>query len=76
MNNTAWNAQERHTILELWNEAVAECPDTVFLHFLDDDEKYTYAEFDERSNSHPLTLDNNLLRAMILLEEGSISIHQ
>ena len=50
MNNTAWNAQERHTILELWNEAVAECPDTVFLHFLDDDEKYTYAEFDERSN--------------------------
>ena len=50
MNNTAWNAQERHTILELWNEAVAQCPDTVFLHFLDDDEKYTYAEFDERSN--------------------------
>jgi len=50
MDNTAWLAQKRHTILELWKEAVAQCPDTVFLHFLDDDEKYTYAEFDERSN--------------------------
>ena len=50
MSNTAWSTEQRHTILELWKEAVAASPDTVFLHFLDDDEKYTYAEFDELSN--------------------------
>ncbi len=50
MTNPAWRTEQRHTILELWKEAVAVSPDTVFLHFLDDDEKYTYAEFDELSN--------------------------
>ena len=50
MTNPAWRTEQRHTILELWKEAVAASPDTVFLHFLDDDEKYTYAEFDELSN--------------------------
>ena len=50
MTNPAWRTEPRHTILELWKEAVAASPDTVFLHFLDDDEKYTYAEFDELSN--------------------------
>ena len=50
MTNPAWSTEQRHTILELWKEAVAASPDTVFLHFLDDDEKYTYAEFDELSN--------------------------
>jgi crotonobetaine/carnitine-CoA ligase len=50
MTNPAWRTEQRHTILELWKDAVAASPDTVFLHFLDDDEKYTYAEFDELSN--------------------------
>ena len=50
MTNPAWRTEQRHTIPELWKEAVAASPDTVFLHFLDDDEKYTYAEFDELSN--------------------------
>ena len=46
MTNPAWRTEQRHTILELWKEAVAASPDTVFLHFLDDDEKYTNAEID------------------------------
>ena len=50
MTNPAWRTEQRHTILELWKDAVAASPDTVFLHFLDDDEKYTYAEFDKLSN--------------------------
>ena len=50
MNTTAWSSEERHTILELWRGAVAKSPDKVFLHFLDSDEKYSYSEFDERSN--------------------------
>ena len=50
MTKPAWRTEQQHTILELWKEAVAASPDTVFLHFLDDDEKYTYAEFDELSN--------------------------
>jgi crotonobetaine/carnitine-CoA ligase len=50
MTNSAWRTEQRRTILELWKDAVAASPDTVFLHFLDDDEKYTYAEFDELSN--------------------------
>ena len=50
MTNSAWRTEQRHTILELWKEAVATSPDTVFLHFLDDNEKYTYAEFDALSN--------------------------
>ena len=50
MTNPAWRTEQRHTIFELWKDAVAASPDTVFLHFLDNDEKYTYAEFDELSN--------------------------
>ena len=50
MNNPAWNAEQRQTILALWKAAVSEAPDTVFLHFLETDEKYTYAEFDVVSN--------------------------
>jgi len=50
MTNPDWRTEQRHTILELWKDAVAASPDTVFLHFLDDDEKYTYAEFDKLSN--------------------------
>ena len=50
MTNSAWRTEQRHSILELWKEAVATSPDTVFLHFLDDNEKYTYAEFDALSN--------------------------
>ncbi|MDC3404963.1 AMP-binding protein, partial [Luminiphilus sp.] len=50
MTNSAWRTEQRHTILELWKEAVATSPDTVFLHFLNDNEKYTYAEFDALSN--------------------------
>lgn len=50
MNNPAWSLEERHTIVELWRDAVARAPDTVFLHFLETDEKHTYADFDERSN--------------------------
>ena len=50
MNNAAWNAEQRQTILALWKAAVSEAPDTVFLHFLETDEKYTYAEFDVLSN--------------------------
>ncbi|MEM8564202.1 MAG: AMP-binding protein, partial [Pseudomonadota bacterium] len=50
MTDPAWIAQQRHTILELWDEAVAQCPETVFLHFLADGAKYTYAQFDELSN--------------------------
>ena len=50
MTNPAWRTEQRHTILELWKDAVAASPNTVFLHFLDDDEKYTYAGFDKLSN--------------------------
>ena len=50
MTNPGWSTEQRHTILELWRSAVAASPDTVFLHFLDDDQKYSYAEFDELSN--------------------------
>ena len=50
MTNPAWKTEQRHTILELWKEAVATSPDTVFLHLLDDAAKYTYAEFDKLSN--------------------------
>jgi crotonobetaine/carnitine-CoA ligase len=51
MTSSSWEPQDRHTILELWQVAVARAPDTVFLHFLEDDEKYTYAEFDQRANA-------------------------
>ncbi|MEM8660194.1 MAG: AMP-binding protein [Pseudomonadota bacterium] len=50
MTHPAWISQERHTLLELWEEAVEQCPETVFLHFLADGTKYTYAQFDELSN--------------------------
>ena len=50
MNNPAWNTEHRRTIPELWKETVSEAPDTAFLHFLETDEKYTYAEFDVLSN--------------------------
>ena len=50
MNNPAWNTEHRRTIPELWKDTVSEAPDTAFLHFLETDEKYTYAEFDMLSN--------------------------
>lgn len=61
MNNSTWQPMARHTILELWREAVAEVPDTVFLHFLQGDEKYTYRDFEKRTNR----LANGLLAAGI-----------
>ena len=50
MTHSAWRTEQQHTILELWKEAVEQSPDMVFLHFLDDDEKHSYAEFDQRTN--------------------------
>ena len=47
MNNSAWELEERHTILELWTSAVTKAPDTVFVHFLDGDKQHTYAQFDQ-----------------------------
>lgn len=50
MNNCSWQPGDRHTILGLWREAVAKAPDTVFLHFIEGDEKYTYGDFEKLTN--------------------------
>lgn len=50
MNNSSWQPGDRHTILGLWRDAVAKAPDTVFLHFIEGDEKYTYGDFEKLTN--------------------------
>ena len=50
MNNSAWELEERHTILELWTNALTKSPETIFVHFLEGDKKYTYAQFDQLTN--------------------------
>ena len=50
MNNSAWELEERHTILELWTNALTKSPETIFVHFLEGDKKYTYAQFVQLTN--------------------------
>lgn len=50
MNYPSWELESRTTVLEIWQNAALKSPETVFLHFLSDDTKYTYRDFDLLTN--------------------------
>ncbi len=62
MYDASWELDNTTTILKIWREAAERSPALTFLHFLSDDTKYTYKEFDLLTNR----LANGLLAAGIV----------